>query len=330
MSARVFVYDPTSSDHLSKVRGVGRYLQVLKEALPDGYFSNDLSKASDYDVLINPFVNVLANPVISRRYADKQIAVIHDLIPLKYPEHFPSGLRGNVSLFLNRQALKQYDVVVTDSDASKKDIMNLLKAPHEKIEIIFPALPKMFVTKTNIEKPQEPYCIYVGDATWNKNLVRMAHAVMLADVQCVIVGNVFASVEDLNHPWQKELKEFLTLTKNGPHFIFPGYVSDQELLSLYQKAFCNILVSHNEGFGYSFFEAASQGLPSVLSDIPVFKETAGNSAVFVDHTDEESIADGIQTLMKDTKTRAQIVGKLKQRVRLVSPEVFQKNLLKLF
>ena len=35
------------------------------------------------------------------------------------------------------------------------------------------------------------YVLYVGDATWNKNLVNIARAIKLADVHCVFVGKVF-------------------------------------------------------------------------------------------------------------------------------------------
>ncbi len=329
MSSRVIVYDTTTSDHLSKVRGIGRYLQVLKEALPNALFTSDLSEASSHDVLINPFVNFLTAPLINKRFVQKQIAVIHDLIPLKYSEHFPSGVRGKLNIFTNKQALKHYDTIVTDSEASKKDLMSLLKIPHAKIEIIYPALQKIFFGKNKSDRSPEPFCIYVGDATWNKNLAKMARAVLLADVQCVIVGKVFNTMGGLDHPWQRELKQFFEIAKDDPHFIFPGYVSDEELLSLYQKASCNLLVSRDEGFGYSYFEAASQGTPSVLSDIPVFKETAGNAAVFVDHNDEEAIADGIHKLMTDKISRNKISRKLKEQSKKVAPETFQRNISKL-
>jgi len=42
----------------------------------------------------------------------------------------------------------------------------------------------------------------------------------------VFAGKVFTDSlnKDLNHPWQKELKEFLKLAENDSRFIFPGYV----------------------------------------------------------------------------------------------------------
>jgi len=333
MQKRVFVYDPTQKDSQSRVRGIGRYLQVLKEALPDALFSTDLMNASLYDVLINPFFNIINSPLIKKRVAPVQIAVIHDLIPLKYPDHFPLGARGKLNVFLNKRSLNIYDTFVTDSEASKKDIMSILNVSPEKIRVVYPALPQLFFEKTKNALPAfittERFCLYVGDATWNKNLVALAQAILLADVRCVFAGNVFKNHGSLSNPWQLELKKFLEIAKDDPHFIFPGFISDEELLALYQNTICNVLLSRDEGFGYSFFEAATQGAPSVLSDIPVFRETAKDAAVFTNFSDSETIADAI-TSLKNEKLRAKIVRKAKEEVKKVSPEVFRESLSSLF
>jgi hypothetical protein len=148
---QVLCFDPTASDSQSKVRGVGRYLQILKENFPDWTFSNKLQVESyKLQVFLNPFFNFLQPPIWTgldlslqrilsgRRIAKKQIAVIHDLIPLKYPSKFPAGLRGNFNIFLNKLALKNYDLIVTDSEASKKDIVQILKISEEKVKVIYP------------------------------------------------------------------------------------------------------------------------------------------------------------------------------------------------
>src|SRR3972149_10235969 len=127
MSKKIYIFDPTSSDKLSQVRGIGRYLQIIKEN-----FQNDFTFISSFkgakikkadSIFINPFFNFLSPPLTIRRIAQKQVAVIHDLIPLKYPEHYPAAVKGNFIIFLNSQALKNYDLIITDSIASKKDII---------------------------------------------------------------------------------------------------------------------------------------------------------------------------------------------------------------
>lgn len=69
-----------------------------------------------------------------------------------------------------------------------------------------------------------------------------------------------------------------------------------ELVSLMRQAACFAFPSFNEGFGYPPLEALQAGTPCVVSDIPVFRWTFGDGAVFVDPYDPESIADGIERL----------------------------------
>jgi len=379
---QVLCFDPTASDSQSKVRGVGRYLQILKENFPEWTFSNKLQVTGyKLQVFINPFFNFLQKPKTLKRIAKKQIAVIHDLIPLKYPSKFPTGLRGNFNIFLNKLALKNYDLIVTDSEASKKDIIQILKIPEDKVKVIYPCLPKVFKKvssskyqvlrkKTKKEKSLDTdylllntkFCLYVGDATWNKNLVNLARAIKIANVTCVFVGKVFqinspsesegspksaksdksekleisdesrillnsSGLSDLTHPWQKELKEFFQLVKDDKRFIFLGYVTDEDLIKLYQQASLNILPSRDEGFGFSYLEAASQGCPSVLSDIPVFKEIALDCALFANPKNPNDLADKIIELYFDKNRQKTLGDAAKKRSQFFSCEKFKKSFL---
>jgi glycosyltransferase involved in cell wall biosynthesis len=212
MIKKVFVYDPTVSDLRSAVRGVGRYLQILKENFKDDFeFISDIENCSprfaveagklkiENSIFINPFFNFLQKPVILKRITKKQIAVIHDLIPLKYPSNFPVGIKGAIYILLNKLALKNYDLIITDSEASKVDIIKILEIEENKIKVIYPCLPNSFLKlgiknldlNKNSKFKIKNYCLYVGDATWNKNLVNLAKAIKLANVNCVFVGKVF-------------------------------------------------------------------------------------------------------------------------------------------
>ncbi len=355
MQQKVFVFDPTANDPLSKVRGVGRYLQILKENFPEFTFTSDLSKIRPFEnptIFINPFFNFLQRPLVTKKIAQKQIAVIHDLIPLKYPEHFPIGLKGKLNIYLNKLSLKTYDLIITDSEASKKDIEEKLKVQSSNVKVVYPTLPTMFWERYE-KKEIGSFCLYVGDATWNKNLVILAKAIKIANVTCVFLGKVFEKSEDTNffatldfanakriqrrqknlvssyHPWQKELKEFLELTKDDKRFIFPGFVSDKQLLEYYRRARLNILVSRDEGFGFSYLEAASQETPSILSNVPVLKEVAKNSVLFANPQDPNDIANAIIELYFDPKKQKQIGQKAKARLEFFSAGKFRKDFLEL-
>ncbi len=364
----IAVFDPTAQDVHSRVRGIGRYFQTLKESftntpntIHDGdttpspsiykensadpagdlYFNylSDLKSLRPEMIFLNPFFNPVQKPLISGKKTHKQIAVIHDLIPLKYRKMYPTGWRGWWYNFLNKRAIKHYDLIITDSEVSKKDIVQLYKVPAEKIRVIYPTVPRLFlphldtseespahhhpfhkendqivpefsklpleqITKNEVLKNLKDFAIYVGDATWNKNLPNLAQAIKMTNITCVFVGNVFSetNVKQLSvkpHPWQRSLRQFLQLAQNDNRFIFPGFISDLELLLLYKHARLNILVSHDEGFGYSYAEAGYMSTPSVLADVPIFHEIAGEAALFADPNNPKDIAQKMSELYYD-------------------------------
>ncbi len=338
MPPQVIVYDPTLTDEQSRLRGVGRYLQILKENFPDWTFTNDVLGIEKEAIFINPFFNPLFSPLITKKITKWQIIVIHDLIPLKYPAHFPAGLKGRFNVLANKKILPLYDLVITDSEVSKVDIKARLKIPETNIKVIYPCLPKIFTTAqkkktlSNYQLPNTKYFIYVGDATWNKNLVNLAKAIKLADITCYFVGGVFGQMNQLNkieNAWQKELFEFFTMAKGDPRFVFPGFVADHELVNLYKNAQANILVSKDEGFGFSFIEASSQEVPSLLSDIAVLHEISQDAALFVDEKRPEEIAVKIKALLENEDLRQTLGQEAKERSRFFASAQFKNALDKL-
>ena len=356
MKQIIFVYDPTASDKLSSVRGIGRYLQILKENFSDEFnFINFTNFTNLKDsVFINPFFNFLQPPLTLKRLAKKQIAVIHDLIPLKYPSHFPAGIKGSIYILLNKLALKNYDLIITDSEASKSDIINILKIKSEKLRVIYPCLPKIFTESQNSKVKTQKYnskvksntttfdfslltsnfCVYVGDATWNKNLVNLARTIKIADVNCVFVGKVFEKLKTVfikdslySNPWQREFKQFIELTKGDKRFIFAGFIPDLELFKLYEQTSVNLLLSRAEGFGFSYLEAANFSCPSLLSDIPVLKEISAGNALFADPKNPTDIAEKIKEINSDKILRNKIGVDAKKRSEYFSKEKFKREFL---
>ena len=67
-----------------------------------------------------------------------------------------------------------------------------------------------------------------------------------------------------------------------------------ELHTLMRGAACFAFPSFNEGFGFTPLEAMQAGAPCVVSDLPVFRWIFGDSAIYVDPYDADSIAAGIR------------------------------------
>lgn len=337
MHSRVYVFDPTAADELSRVRGIGRYLQTLHENFQTEFtFVDQVAKINPASIFINPFFNPLTPPLTMQRIAEQQIAVIHDLIPLKYPQHFPIGIRGRLFLFLNKQTFRHYNLIITDSEASKADIIRLFTLNSDRVRVVYPTTISSYFDKPQISPteshnlPPFSYYIYVGDATWNKNLVTIARAIQLADVKCIFVGNVFTkkfSPSDLRNTWLLELRKFQEITKNDRRFVFPGFVNDADLRSLYGNAIGNILISRDEGFGLSYLEAATCGVPTVAASTSIQKEIAAGAASFSDPDSVEQIRDALLLLKNNREIRDRIGLAAKKRSTSFRPEIFKKNLL---
>lgn len=329
MRAPVYIFDPTISDLQSKVRGIGRYLQILKENCPpDWIFTDNIKRIPFHAILIQPFYTFYQPPLITKRITDRQIAVIHDIIPLKYPQHYPIGIKATFYSYLQKYNLRLFDQIISDSQTSKKDIVSYLKIKPEKIAVLYPTLAQHFCNSTLPRTTPNDYCIYVGDGTWNKNLPTLARAIKKTDVICMFVGKIFADTnpDNYTHPWQEDLHNFFVEARGDKRFIFAGYVSDNELLQLYVQAKLNILLSRDEGFGFSYVEAGSCGCPSLLADRPIFHEIAGENAKFTDGDNPETVAKAITALVNDKKRLDELSVKALEQSKIYNSDSFKKRL----
>jgi glycosyltransferase involved in cell wall biosynthesis len=329
----VYIYDLTKKDSQSRVRGVGRYMQLLRICFNDVYrFVDDLAEIPFDSIFIQPFFTLLQPPGLPLRRARVQVAIIHDLIPQKYPAHFPVGIRGQIHTLINKLDLHNYQYIIANSTATKKDIVRIL---HKKASDVYPIYPAVFsLHRTNAknivsERVKEltltPYIVYVGDVTWNKNIALLAKIVSTLPVRIIWVGKTFTTNPDPENPWQAEFLAWKQETFKNPRSVIAGYVSDAELEHLYKHALCNVLISRDEGFGFSYAEAALQKTPSVLSDIGTFKETADSTALFTPPSDGVMIASQIMKFVQNEDYRRRMGQAAHRRTESFSREQFERE-----
>ena len=83
---------------------------------------------------------------------------------------------------------------------------------------------------------------------------------------------------------------------DAPGVVVRRGLSRAALEALYAGAIAAVAPSWLEGFGFVPLEAAAQGTPSVLSDLPVFAETVGPDAVYVPPGDVAALAGALGDL----------------------------------
>lgn len=315
----------------SKFRGAGYYTKNLFEALENydrdnSYARWDSSKklTKNFDLLIIPYFFPF-NISLPIRKKIKTIVVIHDLIPLKFPDKFPAGLRGSLIWQLQRYLLKKVDAIITDSHVSQNDIINIVKVSSDKIFVVYPTVSTKFVPLTNnshLKKIKDKYgltdefILYVGDCNWNKNIPSLIRACQKLNINLVLVGKVFSERRiDLNHPWNKSLKEVNKLTKNNKLVKKTGFVEEDDLMAIYNLASLYVQPSYYEGFGLSMVEAMKCGCPVLSSEGGSLKEIGGQDLLYFDPDNVDELTNKIKQVYfnPNLKKRLRTAGFLRAK-----------------
>jgi glycosyltransferase involved in cell wall biosynthesis len=308
-----------------RVRGVGFYLQNLKDSLikyhPENkyvFFEKRSQIPSGTQIVhypyFEPFFRTL--PVL-KKY--KTVVTVHDLTPLVFPGHFPSGLKGSINWQIQKFNLQRADRIITDSEKSKKDIIRYAGIPDNKIDVVYLAAGKAFASIKNevlsikVRKKYKlppKFVLYVGDATWNKNLPRLVRAISKIKVPLVMVGKTLTETEyDKQNPWNKDLTMTQDLISNNPNATALGFVPTEDLAALYNTATCFVMPSLYEGFGLPILEAMQSSCPVITTREGSIPEVAGDAALYVEAEDEDSVADGIKKVWDNDKLQKELSEK---------------------
>lgn len=313
-------------------RGIGVYTKVLADNLAgfdkkNNYtlMSGDL-KASNYDILLMPYFSPFSLQLLKTN-PGKVILTIHDLIPIKYPEKFPRGIKAELFWRLNLHLLKKVRLVITDSEVSKNDIMRFTGLNKDKIKVIYPAvtdnyriLPKnsLSIVRKKYRLPDR-FILYVGDCNWNKNVLTLVIASLKLKANLVLVGKVFTDTNiDFNHPWNQSIKEVNEITKGCNNIIKLGFVPSEDLVKIYNLANVYVQPSFDEGFGYSVIEAMKCGCPVISSYGGSLKEVSDEAAIYFNPQITDQLSKLIIKLEKDPRLRTLLVQKGLKRSRLFS------------
>lgn len=180
-------------------------------------------------------------------------------------------------------AFRWVNGIITISETEKKQIMAYTKKNiynlGENIAIGFKEASGkanlLLVERWNLFP--NSYFISVSTIEPRKNLKYLlkviAPILKERNMKLVLVGR-----EGWGH--DEELKTLISQMKN--YLVFTNYVSDEELISLYHYAYAFALLSLDEGFGRTPFEAVACGCKRIiLSDIEIFHETFDGNATFL-------------------------------------------------
>lgn len=236
------------------------------------------------------------------------VTTVHDVHWKRFPETFPTKDRLLMDIFLPL-TFRRAAFVITDSRASRSDLVHFFRVPLNKICVIYLAAEERFfqwlpeVERRSVLERYgltEGYVLFVGVIQPRKNLERLLHAVALLrpQVECcrlVIVGK-------LGWKTQRLIQLVSELRLKGC-VRFTGYVPDKDLPAIYQGATVFAYPALWEGFGLPVLEAMASGVPVLTSNTSSLREIAEGAAVLVDPLSVRDIFEGLRRLLIDEGLR---------------------------
>jgi len=231
----------------------------------------------------------------------KNIITIYDMVCERYPETMQGRNRRLLQGHL-KPCAQNADAIVTISDFSKKEIMELYKIPEEKIFVAYCGVDRDFYrpASSDIEeqadlrmvsdlKGEGRYILYVGTLEPRKNIPNLVKAFEILkgnpgfeDVKLVLAGGL---------GWQpEETLKFIEGSSVRDQIIRTGYISQEQKRALYRCADLFCFPSIYEGFGMPVTEAMACGTNVVISDSSSLPEASCGLAPMVKINDECGLA----------------------------------------
>lgn len=230
------------------------------------------------------------------------VVAIHDLSFAAHPEWF--GVREGIRRrWLSRQSAERARAVITISQFSRRELTERFGLAESKIHVIPPGITSPAVAAPAAGDHRD--VLYVGSIFNRRHVPDLIRAFgpiarQHPRTSLEIVG------DDRSVP-REDLRTFIALEGLTGRVRWREWVADRELGALYGGARAFGFLSEYEGFGLTPLEALAAGVPSVLLDTAVARETCGEAALFVPRGDIAATTRALEQLLFDPMTRARIL-----------------------
>ena len=247
------------------------------------------------DVLVN---TVPEGPLVS---SVAQVTVVHDVIPLDFPDYYPRQ-----QLYFRRlvpAVLRRARVVVAVSEATRRRVIAAYGLSPARVRTVLNGFDaEQFSPDGPVSDDGGlPYVLFVGNLLPHKNLPRLVEAVARAatstPVRLVVVGG--------GRP--RAVAQLRTLADRvGAGVQRRAFVSPSELAPLLRGARALVLPSLAEGFGLPAVEAMACGTPVIAGNVAALPEVVGDAGLLVDPRDVTALADAVVRVLSDDRLRKEL------------------------
>lgn len=242
------------------------------------------------------------------RGAKRHIITVHDLTFMHYPQHIAAEGRRYYTNQI-RAAVTHADHILSDSEATKRDLIEMLDVPAEKITVHmlgvdekFRPLPEATLGEVcrALDLPAE-YLLFVGTLEPRKNIAGLLEAYrellsMLPDAPPIVIVGRKGWLFD-------ETMDRIQLLKLNDRILWRENVSDEQLPAVYNRALALVMPSFYEGFGLPALEAMACGTVPIVSSRSSLPEIVGEVGLQINPDDLTTLSAALYKAISDEAWR---------------------------
>lgn len=243
---------------------------------------------------------------------NRTIVTVHDIMYYSYL----NGMKKYIWKLLYINSLKRAAHIIFISEYSRKEVLDIIDLPKNKISVIPNAVSPNFYYSEKDFNSDCPLILHIG-TNKRKNLHNTICALNGIVCHLRIVGCLNEETINLLNECNINYSNIYNL-------------EDKEIIQEYQNADIINFPSLYEGFGMPIIEGQTTGRIVVTSDKSPMKEVAGNGAVFVDPFSIESIRDAYLKIINDKVLRCRIIEKGKMNASKYSVQTIAEQYINIY
>lgn len=249
-----------------------------------------------------------------RRGGKRHIITVHDLTFLHYPQHKDKDSRRYYNDQIRHAVMSAHHILAV-SEATKTDLIEMLKVPGEKIIVqphgvedkfrsYSPQRLMMFGADMELRLPERGYILFVGTLEPRKNIPALLDAYETLHNRLSQVPPLLM-VGQQGWLFDTTMNRIQKMQADGKEIILRHDIGDDLLPLVYNLASVLVLPSFYEGFGMPVLEAMACGIPTIVSNCSSLPEVAGDAAALIDPDNPDTLTDALIRALTSPEWRQQ-------------------------
>jgi glycosyltransferase involved in cell wall biosynthesis len=244
------------------------------------------------------------------------ILVLHDTILMKNFRR--PDLHGWVmDSYRSRQiphSVARARLVVTGSEDARADILRAF--PTADVRIIPCTVPSRWFQPAPLES-RDGYLLMVTSLAPHKNAAGAieAYAQYVRRAGCEARPLKVVGLYNSSATFRNQLEELGIASA----VTFLPFVSEEELIRIYQGAAALLFPSFAEGFGIPMLEAMATGTPVIAAHATSLPEVGGDAAIYFDPRNTDDMAETLESVLKSERLLSEMADRGLERVKRYHP-----------